>query len=152
MGVRVTVKRRFVVGGREYGSVEELPEGIRSAVEAALGRRGPGCEHVQTHGVHTGIVVNGHTYGSIDDMPADVRADYDAAVAAIEPEGGPSQAGVAGAGRLEDPVARPRAAFTSARPIEPGTPTSPATLRALVFGLAALIVLLGFYFYVSRLR
>ena len=152
MGVEVTVKRRFVIGGREYGSLEELPEGIRSTVEAALGSRWSEDEHVQTHGVHTGIVVNGHEYGSIDDMPADVRADYDAAVAAIEPAGGRWHAGAATVPPPDDPGVIPGAAFTSARPIEPGTPTSPATLRALVFALAALFLLLGFYFYFSRLQ
>lgn len=36
MATPITVKKRIVYKGREYGSVEELPEEVRRAYEQAL--------------------------------------------------------------------------------------------------------------------
>jgi hypothetical protein len=87
-------------------------------------------------------VAGGGECASPDDVPGDGRAIGDGALATIEPAGGSSPAEA----DAEASAAIPRVAFTSAAPIGPGRPTSPATLRALVFVPAAVRRLLGLCF------
>ena len=37
--VKVNVKKKYIVDGKEYDSIEAMPEGIRTAYEAALAKR-----------------------------------------------------------------------------------------------------------------
>jgi hypothetical protein len=37
--VKVNVKKKYIVDGKEYDSIEAMPEGIRTAYEAALSAR-----------------------------------------------------------------------------------------------------------------
>ena len=41
MAIEFTVKSRFIVNGKEYGSVEEMPEEIRAAYEKAITSEDP---------------------------------------------------------------------------------------------------------------
>ena len=72
MTVKVEVKWKFKVNGKEYASREEMPENIRDAYDKALanasssGSPGPGAPA-------TGIVFLGQEYANVDNMPADVR-------------------------------------------------------------------------------
>ncbi len=150
MGVKVTVKRRFVVGGKEYGSLEELPADVRKAVETALARRGSEGEHAEPHEVHSSIIVNGHEYGSVDDMPPEVRRLYGGAMAAVDAGRLPGAANPGGQHTTDAFGEVTRDTVPMARPIEPGVPTPLSTFRALVFGLLILIALLGLYLYLSR--
>ena len=76
MTVKVEVKWKFKVNGKEYASREEMPENIRHAYDKALanarsgGSAGPGAPA-------TKIVFNGQEYSSVDSMPADVRQTYE---------------------------------------------------------------------------
>ena len=42
VNVKTNVRTRIVVNGKEYGSVAELPPGVRSAYDRALARKGAG--------------------------------------------------------------------------------------------------------------
>ena len=69
MGVKVNVKWKFKVGGKEYASVDELPENIREAYERAMAAKADG-RSLDTPGADTKIVFNGKEYGSVEEMPA----------------------------------------------------------------------------------
>jgi len=46
MAIEFTVKSRFIVNGKEYGSVEEMPEEIRAAYAKAI-KSSPGLDHAR---------------------------------------------------------------------------------------------------------
>ena len=71
MGIEVNVTREFVINGKRYHSLEEVPPDIRQAVEETL--RAPGVSQAGTAGNQAKIMVNGRPYGSVDAMPGGVR-------------------------------------------------------------------------------
>ncbi len=75
MGIKVNVRWKFKVNGKEYGSVEEMPGDIREAYEKAKG----------TSRIAAGkVVFNGQEYESVDAMPIEVRRVYDKVMEAAE--------------------------------------------------------------------
>ena len=65
MGVNFEVKRKITVDGREYESLDEIPDELRAKVESALDA---GAARKTT------IYVNGKTYSSTEELPAALRA------------------------------------------------------------------------------
>jgi len=95
MEARFTIRKKFIVNGKEYGSLAELPQAVREAYEkAAAATAGPLPEK---------ITVNGQQYDSVDALPSDLRALYDAAMGEARPQAAPPLAGVPGPvkGRLD---------------------------------------------------
>ncbi len=54
-------RTRFVVNGKEYDSLDDLPADMRKLVEAGLEQ------------THEHFVLNGKEYDSLDELPADMR-------------------------------------------------------------------------------
>ena len=78
MSVKITVKKRIVVNGKEYQSVEELPSGIREAYEKAVAdRTGPSTS--------LNVTFNGQEYDSLESMPPEIRRLYEDAVSPAGP-------------------------------------------------------------------
>jgi hypothetical protein len=80
MSIKVTFDRKLVVNGKEFNSIDELPENIRQACENAVS----GFSGRPTHAsvIKTDIVFNGKQYTSIDAMPQDDRYAYHQALKA----------------------------------------------------------------------
>ena len=77
MNININVKRKFKINGKEYNSIEEMPDDIRDAFKKALGSQtGPGHE-INLTAMRTKIIFNGTEYDSIDAMPYDVRQLYE---------------------------------------------------------------------------
>ena len=74
MGIKVTLDRKLVVNGKEFNSIDELPENVRrvckSAVSDLSGTSGHGSF------AKTDIIFNGKHYTSIDAMPQEARDFY----------------------------------------------------------------------------
>ena len=81
MGIEVNVSREFVVNGKQYHSLEEVPPDIRQAIEETL--RSPGVSQAGPAGNQAKIIVNGRPYGSVDAMPGGVREIYAVAMQCI---------------------------------------------------------------------
>jgi hypothetical protein len=79
MSIRVNVKRTIKINGKEYGSLDEVPEGLRDAVSRALAGSAPGGPS-DASGVRTRVVFNSVEYPSIDAMPQEVRQLYESVV------------------------------------------------------------------------
>ncbi len=146
MAIKVSVKSRFVVNGKEYGSVDELPEHVRDAYRKATS----GSLAGSLPGVKVKVTFNGVEYDSADAMPAGERRLYEDAVAMaraghLVPAAAPDPA-VGGASPLR---AVDAAQVVSAAPIEPGSAGSRRAPVALVLGLTLLLMLLGFYLYTA---
>ena len=123
MKVNMTVKRRIVFNGKEYDSIEELPESVRRTLENATAGSLPSAATGATAGAKVRIMFNGQEYASVDAMPASVRRIYEGALAAVESDGAAGQVGAAI--RVAPMAAGPEATSAggitvSATPIEPG--------------------------------
>lgn len=88
---------RIIFNGKEYASVEAMPEGVRRLYEAAMQQLADkdrdGVPDVLERGgiankfftiQHTSITVDGKTYGSVEEMPADVRRVYEEAMEKLD--------------------------------------------------------------------
>ena len=84
MKVNFDIKRKFIVNGKEYNSVEEMPREIQAAYEKAVGSgAGLRIEKPQVS-VEAKIVFNGKEYDSLEAMPADVRRVYQSVMKSVE--------------------------------------------------------------------
>jgi len=81
MGIEVNVTREFVINGKQYHSLEEVPPDIRQAIEETL--RSPGVSKAGTAGNQARITVNDRPYGGVDAMPGGVREIYAVAMQCI---------------------------------------------------------------------
>ena len=65
MSVNFDIKRKITVDGKEYESLDQVPEEVRAAVQKSLAS-GPAAKAT--------IYINGKTYGSVEELPAPLRA------------------------------------------------------------------------------
>ncbi|MDA8432974.1 MAG: hypothetical protein M0Z60_08430 [Nitrospiraceae bacterium] len=142
MKININVKRRFKINGKEYGSVEEMPDDVRTAFEKAkAGRAADGTKTVTTK---TRIVFNGSEYEGIDAMPPDARRLYEQVMKAAEGGAAPSDIDLAEIDKSmrSEQYASESATVPTGR--RPATDESSFSPRALVvsIALAALIILL----------
>ncbi len=75
MGIDFNIKfnTKIKINGKEYGSVEEVPEEHRGTIRNALSAA------KDTAG-HDKFIVNGVEYDSLDAMPPEVRKPYEEAI------------------------------------------------------------------------
>ncbi len=93
--MEIKVNKTIVVNGQRYSSLEEMPEPLRRAYEAAMAAGGPG-KLMKASGVKTSISFNGKQFASVDSMPPEMRRLYDLAMAAASTETTPlPSAGIA---------------------------------------------------------
>ena len=124
MGIdfKVNFKTKITVNGKEYGSVEEVPEQHRQTVQNALSTAG-------TLGGHSKITVNGVGYDSPEAMPSDARRVYEESLAKAE-------------------AVAQRTGMTVPRP-QPGAPVLEGALsrrtKTILLLLAGLAILLKLY-------
>ncbi|HVN32881.1 MAG TPA: hypothetical protein VMT45_12940 [Thermoanaerobaculaceae bacterium] len=146
----INIKRRIVVNGKEYSSVEEMPEDIRCAYELAIS----GAAH-EAHGIHPGVaqtrvIFNGQEYESVEEMPEDIRGMYTAAMLAVEAQG---SIGFGGSNVREAPPLGERTAGAlpvSMAPIEVGGGSSWTVAKVVTVALV-LVIVVGAFYYLSRL-
>ena len=91
MNVNINIKHKLIVNGKEYGSLDELPQDLRQAYERALAAKGPAMA------AQAKIVFQGKEYASAEEMPEDLRQLYRLAIAAATRDASlPGQAKVLG--------------------------------------------------------
>lgn len=153
MKVNMTVKRRIVFNGKEYDSIEELPENVRRTLENASTGSQPSPATGAAAGAKIRIMFSGQEYASVDAMPASVRRIYESALAVVEGDGA---AGRVGAAIQVAPMAGgPEATSAgglavSATPIEPGE-ARPWPWR-LILRIAVLVAFILLLFYIRTHR
>ncbi len=122
INVNFNVKRKYIVNGKEYGSVEEMPANIRQAYDKALeSRKGK-------------IVFNGQKYENVEAMPPDVRQAYEEMMRKLIEMQMPS-----------DAVAEKFVSFDFSK----SATSEPAIPRLLIFSII-LIVFLGILYFFYR--
>jgi cobalamin biosynthesis Co2+ chelatase CbiK len=83
MNININVKRKYKINGKEYNSIEEMPEDIRKAFEKAMISK-DGKSSQTTTKMQNKIMFNGIEYESIDAMPQDVRQLYKEVMKTVE--------------------------------------------------------------------
>ncbi len=141
MNINVNIKRKFKVNGKEYNSIEEMPDEIREAFKKAMDTQ----VSESSTATRTRIIFDGAEYGNIDAMPQDVRQLYEKAMKAAE--GGASLSApdikeISGTTKRPDslPGSFPGAIHTAPK-VEPSF--SP---RVLIVGVLIALALILFYF------
>ncbi len=151
MNININVKRKFTINGKEYDSIEEMPDDIRQIFKKTMDSP-TGIGHQKSHAAErTKIVINGTEYDSIDAIPQDVRRLYENVLKGAEDGALPHEIDVAGIYRgMMTGSKTPETARTGElrRPIKIESSFSP---RALILGiLAAALILLFYYLVQSR--
>jgi hypothetical protein len=92
MGVDVELKRKITVNGREYESLDQIPDEFRAVRDALASDAVPKMM----------ITINGKTYSSVEELPAPLRAIVAGLTSLAMKRGAPSpSASEAGAVRPE---------------------------------------------------
>jgi hypothetical protein len=141
MNINVKVNRTIRVNGKEYASLDEVPEEYRAALRAAMGNN----PLAAIAGARVSVKFNGKTYGSVDDMPADDRSVYESALQAANTAGASSgdsaEMKAAPGGRLTEWPQRQAAAPGRRVRVSAGMPWWLVAL-GLVVALAVILMLL----------
>jgi hypothetical protein len=149
----INLKRRIIVNGREYSSVEEMPEDLRRAYEQAMANVNSAGNVINPAAPQPKITFNGQEYGNVDEMPEDIQRLYNAALMTVDAHGS------IGFGRTRTREPRPAPlgpngsaseSPSSMAPIEVGGGTASSFSRMITMGIVVLM-LLGALYYLSRL-
>lgn len=149
MKVNFNVKRKFIVNGKEYASVEEMPPELREAYEKAV-RSGAGVRIEKPQvSVESKIVFNGQEYRSLEAMPAEVRRLYQSVMKSVE-TGTASPELLSAVQGDEQTLPRRDATFhTSVDLTKPIEPTS-STPRWIIGGLVLLGIVFMIYYLFAK--
>jgi hypothetical protein len=149
LDIKINVKRKFIINGREYNSVEEMPGDVRGIFEKAMSSQAGSGYQINPAATQTHIIFNGTTYESLESMPQDVRQLYEKALQAAET--GAAQPGINISGVSLGSPGRPKTAVIAlASDTRPPTKIQPSfSPRTLMVGLmlVALSLLLYYLFY-----
>jgi hypothetical protein len=141
--IKFNVKRKYVVNGKEYGSIEEMPAAIREAYEKAVGKA-KGIEHGNISSEK--IVFNGQEYESVNSMSADIRQMYETVMKTVN-EGKLSVTGnVDFKFGKKTPYRGKEAALDSYSISKPIAPQSFLSSRNFIIAAAIIALFAGIYF------
>jgi len=147
MNVNVNVKRKFKINGKEYNSIEEMPQDIRNAFEKAMASKTGSGQQVNPATMQTKIIFNGTEYQSIDVMPQDVRQLYEKVLNAAET--GTAPANIITANDISGIQVEPKS-YETTNMGNMGNPTkiepSAFSPRMLIIGVMVIALIILFYF------
>lgn len=137
MTTNITVKTKIRINGREYASVDEMPDDDRQVYERMLAHTASGGGLAQPLS-YAKVVFNDQEYGSVDEMPATARRLYEGVLANVDANGNglPDALETATHGTRWSSVAPPSATAS----VSIGTARSDSTRAWLV--LAAIVMAL----------
>ncbi len=141
LNVKFNVKRRYIINGKEYHSLEEMPGDVRQAYEKGIASSSGGHLKIGPASHKTKITFNGQEYESIEAMPPNIRQMYEQVMRAVEtgtlsPEMiGQGTGGFPGAARIQ-----------SVKSIKPGS----SGLRWFAAGFMLIVLLFGLYYLLHR--
>ncbi len=151
MSINMNAKRKLKINGKEYNSIEEMPDDIREIFKKSMGSQTGTVLKTGHAAVRTKIVLNGTEYDSIDAIPQDVRRLYENVLKEAETGAVPPEIDVAG---IYNGMMMGSRTPETARTGELRRPTkieSSFSPRALILGiLAAVLILLLYYLAQSR--
>jgi hypothetical protein len=84
MNININVKHKFKINGKEYNSIEEMPDDIRKTFKKTMDLQTGSGREINPTTMRTKIIFNGIEYDSIEAMPLDVRELYEEVLKAAE--------------------------------------------------------------------
>jgi len=146
MKIEVNVERKFIVNGKEYNSLEEIPNDLRQAVEKTMIDDNAKA-HIHTE---TKIVFNGKEYESIEAMPYTIRQVYEKVLKAVAAgKVSPEIIAVADTNSSSMRVKNKKASPGYVRAIESDHSFS-LSAQKVIIGLILLVLILGLYFLICE--
>lgn len=94
--MNINVKRKFNVNGKEYNSIEEMPDDIREIFKKTISSQTGLGHEIGLTAVRTKIYFNGTEYDSIDAIPQDVRQLYENVLKGAEAGAAPTGIDITG--------------------------------------------------------
>ena len=98
MNININVKRKFKINGKEYNSINEMPDDIRETFKKAMDSQ-TRFGHTINQKTQPKIIFNGKEYENINAMPQDVREIYEKVLKAAETGTAPSEIDITGMSR-----------------------------------------------------
>lgn len=138
---KVTVKKKYIVNGKEYNSPEEMSDDIRRAYEKGLAFSSRNSSNQESK-----IIFNGQEYESMDTMPDRVRRMYENAMDMLrenEASGQETYGEEADVSHMDHQEEEMPARVGAPKPIVP----KPSFPRWLVVGLLLFALIWGLYLY-----
>ncbi|MDD5679252.1 MAG: uroporphyrinogen decarboxylase family protein [Kiritimatiellae bacterium] len=77
MNISIHIKRKFKINGKEYNSLEEMPDDIREKFKQTMASQADSKHPINLTTTRAKITFNGAEYGSMDAMPQDARQLYE---------------------------------------------------------------------------
>ncbi len=151
MSINISIKRKFKINGKEYNSLEEMPENIREAFKKATDLQLGSGHRLHSAVTRSKITFNGTDYESLEAMPQDVRQLYEKVLRAAQ--SGLASSGVDIAGISGVLLRNPDVPGTvRAGEIRKATRfESSFSLRTLIAG-AFLMALIFLFYYLFQIR
>jgi cobalamin biosynthesis Mg chelatase CobN len=149
MNINVNVKRKYRINGKEYNSVEEMPDDIREALVKATLQSG-GEQRTGSRVVRTKIIFNGTEYESIDAMPPDIRRLYEDVMKAAESGTAPPESDIARLGRTAMGGESISGVIREVSGRKPSTESSFSPRALIVSIVLAALTLLLYYLFRAR--
>ena len=144
MNININVKRKFKINGKEYSSIEEMPDEIRETFRKAMDSQTGSGQEISHTATRTKIIFNGAEYDSIEAMPQDVRELYQEVLKAAETGTASPQIGFSGSigGTLKQ---QPRGAVRSGENRKPLKVEPSFSRWALIASIILIALILLFY-------
>ena len=73
MNININVTRNFKINGKEYHSVEEMPDEIRQIYEKAMALKAGAKQPIHSAEARAKIIFNRTEYENVDTLPEDAR-------------------------------------------------------------------------------
>jgi hypothetical protein len=84
MKININVTHNFTINGKQYHSVEEMPDEVRQVFEKAKALQAGSGKRILAAGTRSKIIFNGREHEIFDTMPEDVRQLCEKALKAAE--------------------------------------------------------------------
>jgi hypothetical protein len=146
VNININVKRKFKVNGKEYNSIEEMPDDIRKAFEKAMASQAGSGLQVNPATMQTKIIFNSTEYKNIDEMPHADRHLYEKVLRAAETGAAPPEIDLA---EISNGMRTEPETFGTTHPDDKPQPAkfeSPVSARTLIVSVILFgLILLLFY-------
>jgi hypothetical protein len=146
MKINMNIKRRFKFNGKEYNSIDEMPDSIRETFKKAMGSQAASEYGINHTAMKTKITFNGTEYESVDAMPQDVRQLYEEILKSAENGTAPPGIDIAGIGSGVMKESGMSGNVPTGNNRRPGKAEPSFSARALVVSIGLIALILLFYY------
>ncbi len=150
MKININIKRKFKIGGKEYNSLEEMPDDIRATFKKAKVLPSASEHQTSADALGTKIIFNDKEYENIDAMPQNIRKLYITVLKTAETGAAPSDIDFSGISNDMLRGTRTPDAVPAEEVRQPKFETSFSLRSLFVTVMVAAIIILLYYQFFSK--